>query len=250
MIIKKVSFILGVLSLLYFIMYAISAGLTNTFTYAWLLLGAAFLLISFCYKPLKRWIRALPKWIKIPAASVIAVCVLAVLTAEILCIGYGAGTPEPGADYVIVLGAQVRGRTPAYNLARRLDVAYDYLKENPNTIAILSGGRGSGEDISEAQAMAEYLAEKGIAPERMILEDQSRNTDENIRFSRAKMRTEDASVVLATNNFHVFRSVRIAKKQGLVNVEGLGAKVMWYTIPNLYLREAFAILKYAACGEI
>ena len=144
----------------------------------------------------------------------------------------------------------MQGRRPTYNLARRLDAAYSYLEENPGTTAILSGGQGTGEDISEAEAMAVYLEQKGISKERMILENQSKNTDENIRFSREKMGDQNTSVVLVTNSFHVFRSVRIAKKQGLANVEGLGAGIMWYTVPNLYLREAFAILKYAVCGQL
>ena len=98
--------------------------------------------------------------------------------------------------------------------------------------------------------MAEYLVEKGVPMERMILEEQSRNTDENIRFSKKKADLENASVVVVTSNFHVFRGVSIAKKQGLTRVEGLGAKIMWFTIPNLYLREAAAILKYAVCRQI
>lgn len=250
MIIKKISFILGILCLGYFFLYAALTGLTNTFTYVWLLMGSFFLLIAVFYKRVKKWVKALPKWIRILGVGIAGICILSVLAAEILCISYGMKTPEPGADYVIVLGAQVRGRTPSYNLARRLDVAYDYLVENPDTIAILSGGKGSGENISEAQAMMEYLLERGIEPERMILEDQSTNTDENIRFSREKMESEEARVVLATNQFHVFRSIGIARKQGLTHVEGLGAGVMWFTVPNLYLREAIAIIKYAVCRQI
>lgn len=250
MIIKRISFLLGILCLGYFIVYGAFTGLTNTFTYVWLLMGICFLLLSVFYKTIKRGIRILPKWVKIPAAIIAGICIFAVLVAEILCITSGIKAPQPGADYVIVLGAQVRGRTPSYNLARRLDVAYDYLMENPETIAILSGGKGPGEDISEAQAMAEYLQEKGIPPERMTLEDQSTNTDENIRFSREIIGSQEASVVLATNRFHVFRSIGIAKKQGLQKVEGLGAGIMWFTVPNLYLREAIAILKYAVCGQI
>lgn len=247
---KKIGIIMGILSLLYFAAYAALTGLTNRFTYVWLLLGIFLLLVSIFQRPLWNWIKALPRWIRISAFSIAGICILAFLIAEGICIGYSVRRPEPGADYVIVLGAQVRGGKPSYNLARRLDAAYDYLTENPDTTAILSGGKGPGEEISEAQAMAEYLAEKGIPAERMILEDQSRNTDENIRFSREKADLEDAHVVVVTNNFHVFRGVMIAKKQGLNHVEGLGAEIMWFTIPNLYLREGVAILKYAICRQI
>lgn len=84
----------------------------------------------------------------------------------------------------------------------------------------------------------------------MILEEESKNTYDNIKYSKEKMEDPDASVVLVTNNFHVFRSIGIAKKQGLENVEGIGASVKWYTVPNLYLREAFAVIKYALWGQI
>ncbi len=247
---KKIGITLGLLSLVYFVSYAVLTGLSNLFTYVWLLLGILLLLLSIFQKQLLRWIKAWPKWMRIALYSITAICIIAVLIAEGICITYSVKRPNPGADYLIVLGAQVRGREPSYNLARRLDVAYDYLTENPDTRVILSGGKGTGEEVSEARAMADYLLERGIPSERMLLEDQSRNTDENIRFSREKADLEHASVVIATSNFHVFRGVMIAKKQGLTQVEGLGAEIMWFTVPNLYLREAIAILKYAACGQI
>lgn len=250
MIVRGAFFVTGILCLGYFILYASLAGLTNSFTYAWLAAGAALLVAGVFYAPLRACAHALPGWVKLPVAGVAIACVLAVAMAECLCVGYGVRAPGAGADYVIVLGTQVRGRTPSYSLARRLDVAYGYLQQNPGTKAILSGGKGAGEEVTEAQAMEEYLLKKGIAPQRLILEDRSVDTEENIRFSMEKIGSKDASVVLATNRFHLFRSVRLAKKQGLSHVEGLGADVMWYTVPNLYLREAFAILYYAARGHI
>ncbi len=248
--VRILGFLLGGLSLLYFAVYAVFAGLTNTFTYFWLLLGGFCILLAAGWKRAARILRAVPMPVKAVGGVLCGLCVLALGAAEIFIISYGSRAPQPGADYVLVLGAQVRGRTPSYNLARRLDAALGYLLENPGTKAILSGGQGPGEEISEAQAMAEYLEEKGISKERMILEDASVNTYENISFSRAKMEGENPRVVLVTNNFHVYRSVGIARKQGLTRVEGLGASVMWYTVPNLYLREAFAVIKYKLWGQI
>lgn len=248
--VRIITSIIGILSLLYFGIYAAFAGLTNKFTYFWLLLGLACILAAAGWKQISGLWNAIPKPLKITGVAVIGICIAALVIAEGLIIGYGASAPRAGADYVIVLGAQVRGRTPSYNLARRLDKAYEYLKENPQTMVILSGGQGEGEEITEASAMAEYLKKKGLAEERMILEDESKNTYENIAFSREKLDEQNGNIVLVTNNFHVFRSIRIARKQGLKNVEGLGASVKWYTVPNLYLREAVAIIKYALCGQI
>lgn len=247
---RILGFVIGGLSLIYFLSYWLLTGLTNKFTYFWLLFGLFCILPAIFVKPLRHLLAALPVILKVLAAAVAAICILVLVVTEAAIIGYGAAEPGPGADYVIVLGAQVRGRTPSYNLARRLDKAYDYLIENPSTRAILSGGQGAGEEISEAQAMAEYLQKKGIAKERLILEDKSVNTFENLSYSREKMEDKDAGIVLVTNNFHVFRSVKIAVKQGFTKVEGLGAPVMWYTVPNLYLREAFAVVKYALFGQV
>lgn len=250
MAVRITGYIIGILNLVYFGLYAALTGLTNKFTYFWLLLGLFFILLAAGQKRLSHVLKAVPTPIKAVTGAIIGLGVLMVVIAEIFIISYGSKTPPPGADYVIVLGAQVRGRTPSYNLARRLDAAYGYLEDNPNTRVILSGGQGDGEEISEARAMAEYLAGKGISQERMILEDESRNTYENIQYSREIMNTDDVSVVLVTNDFHVFRSVGIAKKQGLKDVTGLGAPVMWYTVPNMYLREALAVVKYKLCGQI
>lgn len=247
---RILGFIVGGLSLIYFGVYAALAGLTNKFTYFWLLFGICCILLAAGQKRISSGLKAIPVPVKAIAAVLFGLCLLALVAAEVMIISYGNRSPQPGADYVVVLGAQVRGRTPSYNLARRLDKAYRYLEENPDAQVILSGGQGQGEDITEAEAMAEYLQEKGISQERMILEDASVNTFENIKYSREKMESENPRVVLVTNNFHVFRSVGIAKKQGLTRVEGLGAPVMWYTVPNLYLREAFAVIKYKLFGQI
>ncbi len=247
---RILGFFLGGLSLIYFVVYAALAGLTNKFTYFWLFFGICCILLAAGQRRISSGLKAIPVPVKAIAAVLLGLCLLALVAAEVMIISYGSRAPQPGADYVVVLGAQVRGRTPSYNLARRLDEAYRYLVENADTRVILSGGQGQGEDITEAEAMAEYLRERGISSERMILEDASVNTFENIKYSREKMESDNPRVVLVTNNFHVFRSVGIAKKQGLTRVEGLGAPVMWYTVPNLYLREAFAVIKYKLLGQI
>ena len=240
---------LGIFCLLYFVTYAVLTGLTNIFTYFWLLFGALLMVIAVFYPRISKRVHAMPIQVKVVFGAVFFLCLLVFVVAEGLIIGYGAASPRAGADYVIVLGAQVRGQEPSYNLARRLDKAYEYLQENPDTKAVLSGGQGPGEDISEAEAMAEYLEKLGIDRDRMLLEERSTNTEENFIYSR-EMITGDVRVVVVTSNFHVYRSLRIARKQGLTQVEGLGADVMWFTIPNLYVREAFALVKYALCGQL
>ncbi len=245
-----ISMIIGIVSLSYFAMLAVCVGLTNTFTYSWLLLGIICTVGAiFNEKVINIWSRTHIA-IKMTLIGVCTVAIIIICIVLGIIIKHGVNKPKSGAEYVIVLGAQVRGTTPSLNLAKRLDKACEYLKQNSDTKVIVSGGQGAGEDITEAQAMSTYLLNKGIDKDRIIMEDKSINTHENIKFSKRIINNDKAKIVIVTSSFHVYRGVRIAKKQGLNNVEGFGSSIKWYTIPNLYLREAIAIIKYYVCGQI
>lgn len=90
---------------------------------------------------------------------------------------------HPNLEYIIVLGAHVEGTRLTKALLERTRRALQYMEENPETKAVLSGGKGDGESITEAQAMCNYLVEHGIDRERLILEEKSTNTTENLKFS-------------------------------------------------------------------
>ena len=179
-------------------------------------------------------------WFKV---LVIGVLILFVIV-EILIItnGYMLTSKVP-SDYLIVLGARVRGEIPSLELQNRLDKAYDYLITYPETRVILSGGQGPGEAITEAEAMRRYLQDKGIAKERMILEDASTDTMENLQnsFEMLDNQLEDAKVTVVTSRFHILRSKMIASSLGK-KVEGLGSETLLFLIPNYYLREFFAVI--------
>lgn len=242
--------ITGVLSIGYFVMYACMVDLNNTFTYFWLVLGLAAIvgggLLLWHYKMQK----SLPVWVYRDGVVVLVLALFSFLLIEGFLIKDGKAKPSNDADYVIVLGARVNGEKVTANLARRLKAAAEYLEKNPDTKVILSGGQGKGEDISEAEAMKRYLCQQGIEQSRMILEDQSRNTDENLEFSQKKIENPDAKVVVVSNDFHIYRATRIAKRKGIKNVEGLGSPTVWYTAPNMYVREAFAVVKYTLFDQI
>lgn len=153
-------------------------------------------------------------------------------------------------DYIIVLGAQMKPAGPSAVLKFRLDAAYDYLTENENTICILSGGQGSNEPCSEAEGMYQYLVEKGIAPERLMKEEQSTDTSENIAYSMDLIGRNDVSVGIVTNNFHVFRGVHLAKGAGVQDVYGIAARSnVWFQLNNM-VREFFGIMKDLVCGNM
>ena len=150
---------------------------------------------------------------------------------------------QQNLDYIIVLGAQVRESGPSVVLQYRLDAAIDYLNKNPDTICIVSGGQGVNEPFSEAEGMTKYLLENGIEKDRILLEDESRNTVQNIQNSKDIMEELYNGVGIVTNNFHIFRAVQLAKAQGLKCVSGIAADSNVLYLPNNMLRECCGILK-------
>ncbi|MFC4322309.1 YdcF family protein [Litchfieldia salsa] len=150
--------------------------------------------------------------------------------------------PE-NADYLIILGARVKGTTPSLSLQYRIDAAAEYLNENENTIAIASGGQGPGEDISEAEAIKKELMNQGISESRIFIENQSTSTDENIMFSKKFISNEMKVGLLVTNDYHVFRGTSIAKDYDL-SIVGIPAKTPAISIPRSYIREYLALTKY------
>jgi uncharacterized SAM-binding protein YcdF (DUF218 family) len=156
---------------------------------------------------------------------------------------YGNMEVPNHADYIIVLGARVKGTVPSLAFASRINAAAEYLKKNEETIVIASGGKGHGEDISEAKSIRRELVKQGINKTRIILEDQSTDTYENINFSK-KFIPEGARLgLVVTNNFHLYRAVSIARDNGL-DVQGLPAKTPWIAVPKSYSGEYLAITKF------
>ena len=147
------------------------------------------------------------------------------------------------ADYIIILGARVKGEVPSLALQYRIDAAANYMKKNKETIAIASGGQGPGEDITEAEAIIRGLLSHGINSARILLEDRSTDTVENIRFSKKLIPDNLQTGLLVSNDYHLYRAKSIARDQGL-NLEGLPAKTPTIAIPKSYGREYLAITKY------
>lgn len=144
--------------------------------------------------------------------------------------------------YIIVLGAQVRGTKITQSLERRLVKALQYLKDNPQTSVIVSGGQGKYEDISEASAMAKYLQDHGIGKERVIIEDQSTSTRENLENSSRFIKDLNQPVGIVTNNFHMYRALQIAKQLQYRQIYALPASSNPILLPNYLVREFFGIL--------
>ena len=149
-------------------------------------------------------------------------------------------------DYMIILGARLYGDIPSPGLYERLKVAEEYLKENTELKVIVSGGQGPDEDISEAEAMERYLLNNGIDKNKIIIEDKSTSTFENIKNSLYIIKEidneESPRVLLVTNSFHIFRSKFLANRLG-AKAYGLPAKVPPTILITQYIREYFAVIK-------
>ena len=150
---------------------------------------------------------------------------------------------SPDLPYIVVLGAQMKKNGPSIALARRLDAAAIYMNENPETVCVVSGGQGSNEPVSEAQGMYEYLVKKGMDPQRIIREDQSFSTLENLGFSRKLIPEHIQKIGIVSSNYHVYRAAQLAKVQGFAEAEGIGAGSGMYFLPNNMLREFFCVVK-------
>ena len=153
-------------------------------------------------------------------------------------------------DYIIVLGAHVDGTRMTLALLERARRALLYLEENPGTKAVLSGGKGDGENISEAEAMYRYLTGHGIDGDRLIREEESTSTKENLEFSCRKIGTTDCSVGVVTNNFHVWRGAAIARNCGFREVAMVPSRYRSWRLFIYIPREILAIIKDKLMGNL
>jgi len=143
-------------------------------------------------------------------------------------------------DYLIVLGAGLKGDKVSYSLAYRLDAAAAYLEEHAYTKVIVSGGQGPDEWVSEAYAMKAYLLVANIEENRILMEDQSTSTEENIVFSKKIIRP-NAQVALVTSNYHMYRAKYIASAY-INDIQGISAHAPYWSQANYMIRESITIL--------
>lgn len=178
----------------------------------------------------------------------LCLCVALAIVFSVLMIR--AGTARPDTEQpVIVLGCKVKGTRPSLMLAKRLDSAYEYLSGN-NAVVIVSGGKGANEQISEAECMKNYLVSKGLDEKRIITEDKSTSTQENLEFSKKILEEKGlgTDVVIATDLFHQYRASLIAKETNL-NVKAVSAKTSLWLVPTYWVREWFGLAQFFVFGN-
>lgn len=155
--------------------------------------------------------------------------------------------PAFDKDYIAILGCKFRDDGTLTPLLRsRVDRAIEFARmqkeaTGKDLLFVPSGGQGPDEVCSEAEAMKRYLVQQGIPESQIILEDQSRNTYENVQFTRKRMEEKipGGKMAFSTTNYHVLRGGAYAWKQG-IPTEGIGAPTKSYYWINAFIREFIA----------
>ena len=152
---------------------------------------------------------------------------------------------DPERPYLVVLGAAVYGDRPSLTLVRRLEGALDYLERYPDSVAIVSGGMGPGENVTEARAMRDWLLDHGLSEDRVLMEEQATSTRENLEYSFAIIRGRgdepDGNVAIVSSAYHLYRAKLMARMLG---AEAAGVAAPWgyfFVMLNYFIREAFGV---------
>lgn len=153
---------------------------------------------------------------------------------------------DPGRDYLIVLGAAVYKDQPSLTLIRRLEGAAEYLERFPDSVAIVSGGMGPGETVTEAQAMYDWLINEGFDPDRIIMEPKATSTEENLKNSfdiiRSRGDEPDGKVAIVSSAYHLYRAKTMARNLGVPDAAGVAAPWGYFFVMlNYFIREAFGV---------
>lgn len=221
-------------------------------------LAAAALVLRFALRGYNYWAYALlfvaalilirhllPLWVWRTALVLTCLGLVYFCVVEVPIIKNARTDADDRRPYLIVLGAAVYQDQPSLTLVRRLEGTLDYLERYPESVAIVSGGMGPGETVTEAQAMHDWLIAHGVAEERIVMEDRATSTKENLDFSfaliRARGNEPDGNVAIVSSAYHLYRAKSMARLQG---VEAAGVAAPWgypMVMLNYFIREAFGV---------
>ena len=238
-------FILFIWCIFYTITLLFYAGPFLSWIWIWPLIGAfaflRFMMLKWAIDKDKRL--RIPKFIKVIYYVVFAFSLTVFSVVEFNIFRAMNADPEKDLDYVILLGAGVNGTTPSIPLAKRIEEGHIYMSDNPDTILIASGGQGMFESISEAECIKNELVRLGTDESRIILEDRSTSTIENLRFSREIINNDNCKVGIITNSFHEYRAGLIAKEAGYKETYSVPAVTLFPVGIHYMLREFFGVVR-------
>lgn len=251
-ILNNLILIFGICCILFYLAEGIFVRFGQSMLFVWLLAGLA------CIARWQLWRRAwrqgkaqpFPKKLLLVLRIVLAACLAVFLFAESFVFSWAVKKPEPGLDAIVILGARVNEDGPSGSLRQRIDAAAAYLRDNPDTLAVASGGQGDDEPMSEARCICEQLTARGISPERILLEDRSTSTAENLTNSFALLDGRARRVGLVTNDFHMFRAVCVGRAVSGLELSPVPARSTLPGFVHYSVREFFALGVMFARGEL
>ncbi len=214
--------------------------------------GIAILISAYYLLALWQSFHPVPAKVVQTALSMVLIFMLIASAVTLIPILRGPRDSGTESEYLIVLGAGVRGDEPSQILMDRIRHAAAYLSTHPDVICVASGGKGSGENLSEAQCIYDHLTALGIDGSRIWLEDQATSTIENFRYSIALITERSGSrpetVTVLSNEFHLYRASRMAKDCGLTANFSAAATSRPLIRVSYTVREIFALWKYMLIG--
>ena len=244
--------IAGVLCILFYLIEGITVRFGQSLLFLWPILGAALIGRYLLWK--KAWAAGksvpFPRWLIWSVRVVILLALGVFLYVESFIVSAALRPAPEGLDAIVILGARVQEDGPSGSLNERIEAALAYLEQNPDTIAVASGGQGSDEPMSEAQCIYDHLTAAGIDPSRLRLEDTSTSTLENLTNSFALLGDDAESVGIVTNDFHIYRAVAVGNTLGGYVLSGVPARSSVFGFVHYSMREFFALSVMLLRGQL
>ncbi len=254
-IVRSVGAVLGAAVTLWGVAPLVTGRLLGIGSLAMLVVGVLVMVICIRFRACRQLVCTMWQhvaWrVVLSVVAALAVAFFALFTVvSVLMAGAVSNTPADDAT-VVVLGAGIYENRPSLVLRERLDAAAAYLEQHPQALCIVSGGQGPDEICTEASVMKQYLTERGIAAERIVEEDKSESTAQNIAFSKAIMeeRGLPLSVAVVTQDFHQYRAQQFAKRAGFSAVGGVAADTPWYLLGAYWVRDFAGICHMVVFGS-
>lgn len=238
--------IIGILLILYYLILKLMFGFV-AFSNMFCMLGI--LLFVYGYVELKFNIDIwghIPKIFRVIITTLFTVGLVIFICIESIIIYNGNHHDNEKPDYLVVLGAGLRGNSISASLLYRLETALDFHEMYPDVKIVVSGGQGTGESMPEALAMRNFLVDNGVDPSLIIMEDKSTNTYENFLYTKYILEEDtekdNFTITIISNNFHMYRAKFLAREVGF-STYGYPAPSHKASALVFYVREFFGVIK-------
>ncbi len=238
--------IIGILLILYYLILKLMFGFV-AFSNMFCMLGI--LLFVYGYVELKFNIDIwghIPKIFRVIITTLFTVGLVIFICIESIIIYNGNHHDNEKPDYLVVLGAGLRGNSISASLLYRLETTLDFHEMYPDVKIVVSGGQGTGESMPEALAMRNFLVDNGVDPSLIIMEDKSTNTYENFLYTKYILEEDtekdNFTITIISNNFHMYRAKFLAREVGF-STYGYPAPSHKASALVFYVREFFGVIK-------